>query len=52
MSFWDEILAVLRALVRTEPQPMPDPEPPPGLQPRVLVINFNPMIEAEGGNPA
>ena len=51
MSYWDEFLAILRALFRTRP---PDglelgEGPPQSTRPRVLLIIYNPIIEAEGG---
>jgi hypothetical protein len=51
MSVWDELLVFLRALVRTGPPAAPPvvEEPPKSLNPRVLLITFNPTIHAEGG---
>lgn len=50
MSFWDELRAWLRVLIRTgPPKPPPAPgEPPDSLSPRVLVIIYNPVIRTEG----
>jgi hypothetical protein len=53
MSHWDQLRAWLRALVRSAPAPAPEPSPPvelpPILRPRVLLINYDPVIQAEGG---
>ena len=52
MSYWDELLAKIQALVRTTPRDKPQPvpgEPPESLSPRVLLISFNPVIGSEGG---
>lgn len=51
MSYWDQVLAVLRALFRAKPpvQPEPSQGPPPTLHPRVLLIIYNPTIPSEGG---
>jgi hypothetical protein len=51
MSYWDQLKVLLRALVRPKP-PVPPPggeEPLPALQPRVLLITYNPIIQSEGG---
>jgi hypothetical protein len=51
MSYWDQLKALLRALIRPQP-PAPPPsgeEPPEVLRPRVLLITYNPVIESEGG---
>lgn len=51
MSYWDEFLAMLRALFRKRPSEEPEPGegPPPSLRPRVLLITYNPTIRTEGG---
>mgnify|MGYP000107869883 CR=1 FL=1 len=52
MSYWDELLAKIQALVRIGPPEKPRPvpgEPPESLSPRVLLITFNPLISSEGG---
>ena len=51
MSFWDELSALLRALVQTRPQPAAGAaereKPPESLSPRVLLISFDPVIRSE-----
>jgi hypothetical protein len=55
MSFWDELQALLRALIRPAPPaptPVPSPvdeEPAVALRPRVLLIAYNPTIRGQGG---
>ncbi len=51
MSYWDQFLAVLRALFRSQPPDVPESDegPPSALRPRVLQIVYNPTIESEGG---
>jgi hypothetical protein len=51
VSYWDQLKAFLRALVRSKP-PTPPPsgeEPPSSLHPRVLLINYDPIVESERG---
>ena len=50
MSYWDQLRAWLRSLVRETPRPEPAPpiEPPEVLRPRVLVIVYDPVIKAAG----
>jgi hypothetical protein len=49
VNYWEEFLAVLRALFRTRPSELPPPgEPPQALRRRVLSIIYNPTIAAEG----
>jgi hypothetical protein len=48
MTYWNEFLALLRALFRPAP-PAGGPQPPPALRPRVLLIVYNPLIQTEGG---
>jgi hypothetical protein len=51
MSFWDQLRAWFRRLF--EPEPTATVQlgegPPPSVQPRVLLIIYNPIIQAEGG---
>jgi hypothetical protein len=54
MSYWRQLQAWLRSLFPAEPSepaPMPteDLAPPPAIEPRVLLITYNPTIESEGG---
>ncbi len=51
MSYWDQLMALLRALVRPKPpiESAPGEGPPPALNPRVLLITYNPVIQSEGG---
>jgi hypothetical protein len=52
MNYWKQLQTWLRSLFPAEPSPTPteDSEPPPALDPRVLVIVYNPTIESEGGH--
>lgn len=58
MSSWDELKALFRALFRGAPPAapvrpgvgvQPSPELPGSLRPRVLVVNYDPILRAEGG---
>ena len=50
MSVWDSLLEWFRSVLETTPPgETPPQEPPPAMQPRVLLITFNPTIESEGG---
>ena len=50
MSYWQQLQAWLRSIFPGEPSTTPteEMEPPPALEPRVLVIAYNPTIESEG----
>lgn len=50
MSYWEQLKALLQALIRPA-TPAPPPaakEPPASVNPRVLLITYNPIIRAEG----
>jgi hypothetical protein len=51
MSVWDQVKAWWQVLIRPTPpvEPLADGEVPARLQPRVLLITFDPIIRAEGG---
>ncbi len=51
MNYWEEFRAWLRSLFEPPPHSVRQDttEPPPSLQPRVLLITYNPIIESEGG---
>jgi hypothetical protein len=51
VSYWDQLKAFFRALVRPmPPAPLPNgEEPPASLQPRVLLISYDPIIQSERG---
>jgi hypothetical protein len=48
MSFWNELTAWFRALLQPSPPPATG-EAPQVLQPRVLLITYNPIIHSAGG---
>ena len=49
MSFWHELMERFQSLFQPSPPAVTPPgEQPPSLQPRVLLITFNPIIHAEG----
>ncbi len=49
MSAWDQLLDRLRSLVKPTPPVVPPGDVPQSLQPRVLLITFNPIIQSEAG---
>ena len=51
MSWWNDLIALLRSLFIPEPPPEPQPEPgsPQPLQRRVLQIVFDPVVPETGG---
>ncbi|MGD8597954.1 MAG: hypothetical protein PVJ26_13095 [Anaerolineae bacterium] len=50
MTVWDNLLEWFRSVLdTTSPGDSPPQDPPQSMQPRVLLITFNPTIESEGG---